>query len=122
MDKCAHCGNQAKGVCKGCHSVAWCGEQCKHAHWDSEHADVCHIIGNPLHTDNIETSKEVEAALEVALVQVAGHSLENDAFLGYGNAIADAFAEYDVDETTIGDAIEWLFAYEAGEKRIHKKT
>ena len=89
---------------------------------------MCHIIGNPLHPDNLDAIDYydndediglLEEAMEVALVQAAGRSLEDDHFVGYGNTIADAIAQQrseagEVDDELVGHAIDWLDAHEAG--------
>jgi hypothetical protein len=124
---CHYCGvAPAAGRCKQCDTVAWCGEECRHAHWAEGHAEECEILGNPYHVANLEDidhfCEEYHVALladaiDAALLEAASDDLVDDSFIECGNDIADEIAfldEQEVPAPLADRAIAWLQAHELG--------
>jgi hypothetical protein len=125
---CDYCGDQpATGVCKQCETVAWCGEECRHAHWNEGHADECEIIGNPYHVANLEQVGEfceayqtdlLADAMDLALLEASANDFVQESFLEAGNEIANELAALNDGEAVpieLSDAaVTWLQLHELG--------
>lgn len=124
--QCATCNKKSTHTCRDCQSVAWCSEQCKHEHWAKEHANVCHVIGNPYHPVNLDKIAHfdnapnvflLESALDEALLVAARDPFESDEFIALGNSIADSIANRereDVDDELVASALDWLIDHHEG--------